>query len=105
MSKKVFLCKSSEIREGVPFQVCHKNYDDPFLLHKVGGELYLTDNLCTHGLVSLSEGELVGTTIYCPLHGGAFDVRNGNAVELPCKKALKTYPVEMVDGDVFGSIE
>jgi nitrite reductase/ring-hydroxylating ferredoxin subunit len=42
---------------------------------RVGEEYFVTDDLCTHGSASLSEGELIDFEIECPFHQGAFDVR------------------------------
>jgi len=104
VTKRILLCEISDVPEGRPHQVCAPERDDALALYKVDGELYLTDDLCTHGLVSLSGGELEGKIIHCPLHGGAFDVTTGQATEFPCKRALRTYAVEVEDGKVFGLI-
>ena len=104
MSERVFLAKLEKLPEGQPYQACPAGRDEAYALFKVQDKIYLTDDLCTHGLVSLSGGDLEGTTIFCPLHGGAFDVTTGEAVELPCKRALKTYSVVVENGDVFGLI-
>jgi naphthalene 1,2-dioxygenase system ferredoxin subunit len=41
------------------------------------GELFATDNICTHAYACLSDGWLEGSTIECPLHAARFDVRTG----------------------------
>jgi nitrite reductase/ring-hydroxylating ferredoxin subunit len=48
---------------------------------------------------------LTGTTVKCPKHGAEYDVVTGKNVKkphIPFAKAadLKTYPVNVVDGDV-----
>ena len=53
----------------------------------------MTDDACTHGPGSLSEGELDGHVIECDFHSGAFDIRDGSVVAPPCVVALKTYTV------------
>lgn len=65
----------------------------------------MTDELCTHGQVSLATGELLGYQIQCPLHNGAFDVRTGFATEFPCKRPIGTHRVEIVEDSVFGLFE
>ena len=67
------------------------------LCHTSDG-VYAVDNLCTHAAARLCEGKLKGHRILCPLHGAAFDVRDGSALTRPASVALATYPVR-VDED------
>lgn len=62
------------------------------------GDFYAIDDLCTHGEVSLSEGEVQGCYIECWAHGSRFDVRTGEPDELPAIFPVKTYPV-CIDGE------
>ena len=62
--------------------------------------MYATDDTCTHGLSSLSQGELDGDIVECSLHFGAFHVPTGKPAGAPCSVALKTYRTEVVDGVV-----
>lgn len=67
----------------------------------VEGKAYATDDRCTHGNSSLAEeGSLEGHIVECGMHLGTFDVRSGEAVGPPCTKALRTYPVEIREGQV-----
>jgi nitrite reductase/ring-hydroxylating ferredoxin subunit len=59
--------------------------------------VYAVDNNCSHADARLSEGRLRGNRLVCPLHGGAFDVRDGRAVGAPAKIALPTYTVRLVE--------
>ena len=68
------------------------------LLCRVGDEVHAVADLCTHEDVSLSLGSLCGHRLRCPLHGSAFDVRTGEALEEPAEEALDTWPVEIEDG-------
>ncbi|HXV24694.1 MAG TPA: Rieske 2Fe-2S domain-containing protein, partial [Alphaproteobacteria bacterium] len=47
----------------------------PFAVYNVEGEFFVTEDTCTHGMASLSEGTLDGDVIECPFHAGAFNVR------------------------------
>ncbi|AQV97952.1 naphthalene 1,2-dioxygenase [Cupriavidus necator] len=67
-------------------------------LYSVEGEVYATDNLCTHGHARLCDGFLDGHEIECPLHQGKFDVRSGAAACAPVTEGIRTYPVR-IDGD------
>ncbi len=74
---------------------------DPVMLCNVDGAFYAVEDDCTHAIASLSTGRLEGATVFCPMHGGSFDVCTGKARSLPCKQALRTYKVEVRDGAVF----
>lgn len=64
-------------------------------LYEVEGELYATDNLCTHGAARMSDGFLEGRFIECPLHQGRFDVCTGKAQCAPLTEDIKTFPVRI----------
>jgi len=70
-------------------------------LYTVGGDVFATDNLCTHGNARLCDGFLEGHEIECPLHQGRFDVRDGSALCAPLTQALRSYPVRIEEGKVF----
>lgn len=73
-------------------------------LYNVEGEIYATDNICTHGQARLCEGFLEGHEIECPLHQGRFDVRNGAPMCAPVTEAIRSYPVKIEAGRVFLSL-
>ena len=62
------------------------------------GELYAISDVCSHGAVSLSDGEVAGATIECALHGSQFDLRTGIPTGLPAVRPVPVYPVT-VDGE------
>lgn len=64
-------------------------------------EFYAIDDICSHALASLSEGELMGYEIECPKHGAHFDIRTGEALTLPATKPVKTYRVVVEGDEVF----
>ena len=70
-------------------------------LYSVGGEVYATDNVCTHGQARLCDGFLEGHEIECPLHQGRFDVRNGQPTCEPVTEPLRSYPVRIEAGRVW----
>jgi nitrite reductase/ring-hydroxylating ferredoxin subunit len=74
--------------------------DSQVAVYNVDGSFYATDNICTHGYASLSDGYLEGDEIECPLHGGRFKVTNGEAVLEPAECPLKTYRVRIADEEV-----
>ncbi|VCU70928.1 Naphthalene 1,2-dioxygenase/salicylate 5-hydroxylase systems, ferredoxin component [Pigmentiphaga humi] len=67
-------------------------------LYDVGGEVFATDNICTHGNARLCDGFLEEGEIECPLHQGRFDVRTGKALCAPLTQDVRTFPAK-VDGE------
>ena len=70
-------------------------------LYSVDGEVFATDNTCTHGHARLCDGFLEGHEIERRLHQGKFDVRNGKAACEPATEPLRTYPVRIEGQRVF----
>ena len=75
-----------------------------FALYQVEGEIYATDNICTHGNARLCDGFLEGHEIECPIHQGKFDIRNGKAMSAPLTEDIKIYPVKIENNRVFIAI-
>ena len=61
--------------------------------------VYALDNVCTHAHARLNEGRLRGTRLICPLHGAAFDIRDGRALGAPATRPLATHAVA-IHGDL-----
>ncbi len=74
-------------------------------LYGVDGEVYATDNICTHGHARLCEGFLEGHEIECPLHQGKYDVRTGTPTCAPVTEAIKSYPVKIEGGRVWLALD
>ena len=71
-------------------------------LYKIAGAVYATQDECTHGSASLSEGFIMEDgLIECPLHQGSFDIKTGRAVSVPCKDDIRVFPVKIENGKVF----
>lgn len=104
MSEWTFLCKMDDVAENGVVQATPPGFDDGIAVYRLNGEYFATDDMCTHALVSLSGGEVENGIIYCPLHGGAFDIRTGAPKEYPCTRPLKTYRVEVKDGGLFADM-
>jgi ethylbenzene dioxygenase ferredoxin component len=73
----------------------------PLAVYNVEGTYYATDDRCTHAVASLSEGDLEGDCIVCPVHFGTFHIPTGRALCFPVKRDVATYPVEVDDTDVY----
>src|ERR1700749_2000722 len=83
MPKLLRLCAKADVPTDRALQVRLPN-GESLAVCQAEGAFYAVADTCSHGLASLSEGEVVGNEIYCPFHGGAFDIRTGKATERPC---------------------
>jgi nitrite reductase/ring-hydroxylating ferredoxin subunit len=70
-------------------------------VYNVDGTFYVTDDHCTHGPGSLSEGFLDGEVIECNFHQGCFNVRTGEIVAPPCIVPIKTYKTVVDNGILY----
>ncbi|MDH4872013.1 non-heme iron oxygenase ferredoxin subunit [Pseudomonas sp. BN515] len=70
-------------------------------LFLVEGQLFALDDICTHGNARLSDGDLEGYEIECPLHAGAFDLRNGKALCSPLSKDTRCHSVKVDDDQIY----
>ena len=104
MSSLTLVCKTAEVPEGGVKQVSLPGFDEELAVFNLDGEYFVSDDMCTHGMVSLAGGDIEDGQIFCPLHGGAFDIRTGAATELPCRVALKTYKVEVRGDEIFAEL-
>lgn len=62
--------------------------------------LYASLALCNHGGADLCDGYFDGHIIECPLHQGAFDVRNGKAICAPATRKMMTFETRIDAGMV-----
>ena len=71
----------------------------------VDGQFYVTDDACTHGPGSLSEGFIDGDVVECNFHNGQFDIKTGEVVSPPCTIPVKIYPATVENGTVFIDVD
>ena len=57
--------------------------NDPVALINLEGEFFALHDMCTHEDAPLSDGEVIGDEIECPMHGGAFEIRTGLPANSP----------------------
>jgi biphenyl 2,3-dioxygenase ferredoxin component len=99
MSGKIELCTVGEVAPGGALKV--ERGDLTLAVFNVDGELYVTDDACTHGPGSLSEGYIEGDVVECNFHNGQFNIKTGEVVAPPCMIPIKTYRTVVEDGKVF----
>ena len=79
--------------------------DRNLALYNVAGQFHATDNECTHAYAMLTDGQIDGEVIECPLHGGAFEIKTGKGLGAPIFCDLKTYPTRVSGSDVQVQVE
>jgi nitrite reductase/ring-hydroxylating ferredoxin subunit len=96
--KRIELCNTADVAPGTALKV---EIDDLALaVFNIRGEFHVTDDACTHGPGSLSEGYIDDDIVECNFHNGQFNIRTGEVVSPPCMVAVRTYPATIVDGKV-----
>lgn len=98
----LFLCKTSDLAPGTACKVDRP--EGALAVYNLDGTFYATDDRCTHGLSSLSEGDIIDGEIECSMHFGSFDIATGEPRQAPCTIPVKTYKVEVRGDDVYAVI-
>jgi nitrite reductase/ring-hydroxylating ferredoxin subunit len=96
--KRLELCRAADVAPGTPLKV--EAGDLVLAVFNIDGEFFVTDDQCTHGPGSLSEGFVDGDVVECNFHGGQFNIRTGEVVLPPCMVPIKTYQATVVEGMV-----
>ena len=71
------------------------------LLCNVDGNVYACDDICSHAFASLSEGDLSGEEVECPLHGSAFNVITGEAITPPADESVRVFELRIEGQDIL----
>ena len=72
----------------------------------VDGQPYCTEDSCTHEGMPISNGGYVdGDEVECAWHGARFNVRTGGPARYPASYPLRTFPVQVRDGQVYVAID
>ncbi len=75
--------------------------NEEILVVNVDGSFHACDDVCTHSYASLSEGDLDGAEVQCPLHGATFNVTTGEVLTPPAAEALRRFEVRVEGSDVL----
>ena len=75
--------------------------DKPIVIFNIAGQFFAIGDVCTHDDGPLGDGLLEGHNVVCPRHGGEFDVRTGQAVQMPAVIDIPAYPVQVRGGTIF----
>ncbi len=75
--------------------------NEEILLVNIDGDFHACDDVCSHSYASLSEGDLDGAEVQCPLHGATFNVSTGQVLTPPATEALRRFEVRVEGADVL----
>lgn len=75
--------------------------EDQVLLVNIEGNIHACDDICSHSYASLSEGDLSGNEVQCPLHGAIFNVVTGAVLTPPASEALRTFQVRVEGSEIL----
>ena len=74
---------------------------------RIGDDVYAIGDVCSHGEVSLSEGEVLCAEkeLECWKHGSSFSLETGEPQTLPATRPVPVFVAQVVDGNVEINIE
>lgn len=75
-----------------------------YAVFNANGALFGLEGSCKHMKASLAHGRLDGEIVTCYMHDWKFNIRDGSCLSQDWAR-LKTYPVEITDGQIFILIE
>ena len=75
--------------------------DDQVLLTNIVGNFHAIDDVCSHAYACLSDGDIDGEEVECPLHGGSFNAMTGAPMNLPAEEALRVFQIKIEGDDIF----
>ncbi len=91
------VCSRSELLPGGV-----KRLDEPpIAVFSVEGSYFAISDVCTHEWARLSDGQVDGETVTCPLHGACFSLSTGEALSLPAIEPVETFAVVLQGDDIY----
>jgi nitrite reductase/ring-hydroxylating ferredoxin subunit len=99
MPNRIDLCSAADVAPGSALKV--ETGGLTLAVFNVDEAFYVTDDLCTHGPGSLSEGYIEGDVVECNFHNGQFNIKSGAVVAPPCMVPIKTYKTVVENGRVL----
>ena len=97
--KRILVCAAGDLAPGGVLKVEVSGL--VLAVFNLDGEFHVTDDQCTHGPGSLSEGTVHGDIVECNFHNGAFNIRTGEVAEPPCMIPIRTYETLREGEDVY----
>jgi 3-phenylpropionate/trans-cinnamate dioxygenase ferredoxin subunit len=88
---------AGELKDRVPVALDYEGMR--IALVRADDHWFAFDDTCTHQGCSLAKGEVHGSSIVCPCHGGTFDMASGAVLAGPPPRPIQTYRVLIEDDD------
>lgn len=101
--QKVALCEVSLVPVGRMRRVCVPGFE-AIAVYNIRGSFYATSDTCTHAEASLTDGDLEGDRVICPVHWAEFDVPTGRPLCFPATKPIATYPTTVEGGMIIAGL-
>jgi nitrite reductase/ring-hydroxylating ferredoxin subunit len=92
------ICRTDEVPVGGVIKV--ETNGLVVAVFNLDGRFFVTDDQCTHGPGSLSEGCVDGDEIECAFHNGRFHIPSGAVAGPPCIIPLPIYAVKVIEDQV-----
>ncbi|SAL68657.1 Rieske (2Fe-2S) domain-containing protein [Caballeronia udeis] len=91
------LCRAEDVRRAGSLRVEPAGVA-PLAVFHADDSFFVTEDACSHGDASLSEGMVSDGQVECPWHSGAFCLRTGEPTAFPAVLPIRVYPVSVKDG-------
>lgn len=103
-TQRVAVCLVDEFPSGTARKVTIGDVDVAVV--RIDGAVFALADECSHGRVSLSEGEVWcdELEIECPKHGSTFSLISGEPNTLPATQPVAVYDAAIVDGQVIVTV-
>jgi nitrite reductase/ring-hydroxylating ferredoxin subunit len=98
-ASRIDLCSTAEVTPGNAMRA--EKAGLVLAVFNLDNEFFVTDDGCTHGPGSLSEGFIEGEVVECNFHNGQFNIKTGEVVAPPCMVPIKTYKTIVENGRVL----
>lgn len=95
----LFICRASDVPVGAAIRVEVGEF--VLAVFNLNGFIFVTDDSCTHGPGSLSEGFIEDDIVECNFHRGAFNIRTGEAVSPPCMVPVRIYAIVVLQDSIY----
>jgi len=100
----VVVCALDELPSGTVRKVTVGSVD--IALVRIDDSVYALADVCSHGHVSLSGGEVWcdELELECPKHGSTFSLISGEPSTLPATQPVAVYDATVIDGNVVVTV-
>jgi 3-phenylpropionate/trans-cinnamate dioxygenase ferredoxin component len=92
------ICAAGQVSESQPASITIG--DKEVGVFFVGEQFYAIEDICPHAYARLSQGFVDGDSVECPLHEAVFHIPSGKCMKGPGGRAVQTYPVQVVKGQI-----